>query len=147
MTMLALAAPYAEPASAGAATRRASAFLREGTREVAVAAATPETPTGVYADPGMRVIVSARGTIQPWIGSPKVATDGTKHNGKSYRPLVKGAPFGCLLGKIGPEGKPFRVQTEKPLTLGAHGQLFLLVNDERPADGAGAWTVRIDLRK
>jgi hypothetical protein len=147
MTVLALAAPYSEPGSGGTESRPASQFLRKLSREAVVAAATAETPTGIYADPGMRVVLTARGTIQPWIGSPKVPVDGIKHDLKSYKPLVKGAPFGCLLGKIGPEGKPFRIPDEKALTFSAHGQLFLLVNDERPEDGTGAWTVEIRLEK
>jgi hypothetical protein len=89
--------------------------------------------------------VSARGTVQPWVGSPKASVDGIKHDFKSYKPLVKGAPFACLLGKIGPEGKPFRIQETKPVALTASGQLFLLANDERPEDGTGAWTVRLQL--
>jgi hypothetical protein len=148
MTVLALAAPYAEPGPGGGTeTRSASLFLRDGTREVAVAATTAETPTGIYADPGMHVVLTARGTIQPWVGAPKAAVDGIKHDLKSYKPLVKGAPFACLLAKIGSEGKPFRILMEKKVTLSAHGQLFLLANDDRPEDGTGAWTVRILIEK
>jgi hypothetical protein len=145
MTVLALAAPFSEPAPKGGTSRSASDFLRNGRTDVAVAAATAETPTGIYAEPGMKIDVIVRGTIQPWEGSPKVASDGIKHDLKSYKPLVKGAPFACLLGRIGPEGKPFRIQSEKPVTLNAHGQLYLLVNDERPEDGDGAWDARIRL--
>ncbi len=147
MTVLALAAPFSEPAPAKAKTPTASVFLRKGTCTVAVPAVTAEAPTGIYVDPGMRVIFTVRGTIKPWVGAPKVGWDGIEHDFKVYKPLLKGAPFGCLLGKIGPEGKPFRIQSEKPLALGAHGQVFLLVNDERPEDGTGAWTVRLDLKR
>ncbi|MCK6458405.1 MAG: terpene cyclase/mutase family protein [Planctomycetes bacterium] len=143
----ALAAPYAEPGPGGTDTKPASAFLRDGSREAVVAAATAETATGVYADPGMRLVLVARGTIQPWVGSPRVASDGIKDVPKSYKPLVKGVPFGCILGRIGPEGKPFRIQSEKPVTMSGHGQLFLLVNDERPEDGSGGWTVDIRLER
>ncbi len=145
MTVLALAAPFAEPPPKGAKTPTASVFLKKGTCTVNVGAAATEAPTGVYADPGMTIKCTVRGTIQPWVGAPKVASDGIKHDFKSYKPLLKGAPFGCLLGRIGPEGKLFRIQSEKPLALTAHGQLFLLVNDEHPEDGAGAWTVSISL--
>jgi hypothetical protein len=145
MTVLALAASYSEPAPEAKSTPTASLFLREGAIVVAVPASAPESPTGIYADPGMRITVSASGTIQPWVGSPRVACDGIKHELRSYKPLVKGAPFGCLLGKVGPEGKPFRIQESKPVSLSAHGQLFLLTNDERPEDGSGAWSVRIQL--
>jgi hypothetical protein len=93
----------------------------------------------------MKVTAIARGTIQPWTGSPKVASDGIKAPPKSYKPLLKGAPFACLLGRIGPEGKPFRMQSEKPVAVTGHGQLCLLINDERPEDGDGAWDVRIRL--
>ncbi len=145
MTVLALAAPFSEPAPEGSLGATASAFLRKGAGESAVPAAASEAATGIYADPGMRVTMTVRGTIQPWVGSPKVASDGIKHNLKAYRPLLKGAPFACLLGKIGTEGKPFRIQDGKPVTLNAHGQLYLLANDERPEDGSGSWTVRISL--
>jgi hypothetical protein len=144
--VLALAAPYAEGGS-GAEAKEASEFLRTGSREVVVVAASSGTATGIYADPGMRLVLTARGTIQPWVGSPRVAADGTKDVPKSYKPLLKGAPFGCLLGRVGPEGKPFRIQSEKPLALTGHGQLFLLVNDDQPDDGSGAWTVRITPEK
>ncbi|HEX5138962.1 MAG TPA: prenyltransferase/squalene oxidase repeat-containing protein [Planctomycetota bacterium] len=145
MTVLALAAPYAEPGPGGKEAAPASQFLHDFTRDVSVAAAASETPTGVYVDPGMRLVVAARGTIQPWVGSPQVAWDGIKHDLKSYRPLIRGVTFGCLLGRIGPEGKPFKIQSEKAITLNGYGELFLLVNDDRPEDGSGAWNVRIKL--
>jgi hypothetical protein len=144
MTVLALAAPYAEPAEAR--PDLASQFVRTGAREVHVPAAVAATPTGIYAEPGMRVLVTGRGQIQPWVGSPKSGVDGIKHEIKSYRPLLKGAPFACLLGRIGPEGRPFRIQCDKPLALAGHGQLFLLANDERPEDGTGAWKVRLEAK-
>jgi hypothetical protein len=147
MTVLALAAPFSEPPPSAKDAGTASAFLRKGSCEVSVAACVAERPTGIYADPGMRMKAVVRGTIQPWGGSPKVAGDGIKHNLKSYKPLLKGAPFGCLLGKIGPEGKLFRIENEKPFALNAHGQLFLIVNDDRPEDGSGAWTVRLQLER
>jgi hypothetical protein len=145
MTVLALAAPYSEPGLPGGNGGWAASFLREKTLEIHHNANARETATGIYADPGFSILVTARGTIQPWVGSPKVAVDGIKHGLKSYRPLLKSEPFACLLGRVGREGKLFRIREEKPVTFTVPGQLYLLSNDERHEDGEGSWKVRIRL--
>ncbi|MHC4548251.1 MAG: prenyltransferase/squalene oxidase repeat-containing protein [Planctomycetota bacterium] len=147
MCVLALAAPYREPPPAGADQGNASAFLEKKERTVGLAAVAGEIATGIYVDPGRQIRVEARGHIVPWIGGPKVTVHGIKHKRKSYRPLLKSAPFGCLLGRVGPDGKPFRLKPEKKTTLKDSGQLYLLVNDERPADGKKSWRVTVRLER
>jgi hypothetical protein len=145
MTVLALAAPYSEPGLPGGNAGWADAFLRVGKRDVYHLGDAAATATRVYADPSLTFVATVRGAIQPWTGSPKVGADGIKHNLKSYRPLVRGEPFACLLGRVGPEGKPFRIKDGKPFTVTTPGHLYLLANDDRPEDGEGYWTVQITL--
>jgi len=146
MTVLALAAPYSEPPPNDKAPT-ASSFLADGRREVVVPADKEETPTAIYVEPGMKLTVTTSGTIEPWDGSPRATCDGIKNDIRSYRPLLRGAPFACLLGRVGPEGRLFRIQERKPVVLSSCGQLYLLANDERPEDGTGEWAVRFELER
>ncbi len=50
-----------------------------------------------------------------FVGAPECAMDG--------------APFGALVGKIGPDGAPFLVGSGSSFTASAGGELYLAVND------------------
>jgi hypothetical protein len=62
---------------------------------------------------------------------------------KGRERLSRSGPYGCLLGRIGPEGKPFALKKEMKLKARECGQLYLLVNEADPSRGGGAFTVVI----
>lgn len=135
MCVLALATPYREPPVLGATT-----FFKTKTHAVRV---TSVTATGIYLDAGMTVKTTARDGVVAWRDGVRVGPEGTKHAPEGLKPLVRGN-FGCLLARIGPEGKPFRVK-DGMVRARAPGQLYLLVNDANPEDNAEGWTVTLEL--
>ena len=106
---------------------------------------SPEVPTGIYVDNGTLLDVTATGDILP-LGprGPKSGTGGIKGGAGARRRLGK-APFACLLGRIGPDGKLFRIKAGEKLTAKATGHLYLLVNDENTKDNMRAWAVTFKL--
>lgn len=141
---LALAAPYREPPLAPAQRWSASQFLSSGERSVIVWGAGEEE-TGVYLDPSIQVEVRVAGRMELSKGLPKLGPEGNADVRHLAR-VLKGAPFGCLLGRIGPEGKPFPIEAGKPFRTKTPGHLHLLPNDPEPGDdGDGLWTVTVRL--
>ena len=134
--VMALAAPYREPVAA-----RASGFLETGKQEVTVRSVAP---AGIYLDAGVSLKVTARDGVVAWRGGPELGPEGTKTPPKGLKPLVRKGNFGCLLARIGPEGKPFRIKNEV-LRAPVPGQLYLLVNDLHPQDNDKGWTVSLEL--
>jgi len=143
MTVLALAAPFSEPGPPGGNAAWASSFLEKGWADRYHMADKMESETGIYVDPTISLVMTVTGTIKPWLGSPSAGWNGIEKVSRSHRPLLKGEPFACLLGRVGPEGKLFAIEGGKPITFKTPGHLYVLSNDEEPGDGKGYWEIHI----
>ena len=111
--------------------------------EVDVVAASGWQSAGVKLAAGVTYRLTATGT---WSVGPICGV--TDANGNSASPLCIdslgiGVPGGTLLGRIGPNGKPFAVGTSKTLKPEAEGELFLGPYDRIPSDNTGTLKVRI----
>jgi len=145
ITALALAAPYREPPPARGA---ASAFLESGRRTLAGAGRAAEVPTGIYVDSGTVLDVTAEGGLAP-LGKdgPGCAVDGIKKTPRGAKKIEGRYPFACLLGRVGPDGRPFRIDPDKKLRAPGAGQLYLLVNDDDTSNNAKGWNVTFVLAR
>jgi PA-IL-like protein len=99
------------------------------------------TDSGIIVNAGDRVAFQASGSINYGQGAGQSATpDGAAERRANYPdPTV---PVGALIGKVGNNGKPFAIGSQRqPLGMPAGGRLFLGVNDNERQDNSGAFTV------
>ena len=121
------------------------------TRALAVQATRKWTDTGVTLHAGDKVGITATGKL--YIGAAHPLPVGpigvptcTYHRGRSaLRGYFPAPTLTCwsLIGKIG-KGAPFEVG-RSALVTATSGRLYMEVNDNRLADNAGHWSVRIKL--
>jgi hypothetical protein len=112
-----------------------------GGTTVNVLANVPWTDTGITVNAGDRVMFQASGTINYGQSAGQTATpDGGSERRAGYPdPTV---PVGALIGKVGNNGTPFAIGTQRQaLGMPASGRLFLGVNDNERRDNSGAFTV------
>ncbi|MHC4472298.1 MAG: prenyltransferase/squalene oxidase repeat-containing protein, partial [Planctomycetota bacterium] len=142
---LSLMAPYAEPGPSF--MRRASRFLKEGQRVVVVPADAHDLPTGIYLDKGMELEVEPRGEVVSFKGVRATGPAGHKKAPRGRKRLHKSSPYGCLLARVGRDGRFAAMKKKGRFRAKACGQLFLSMNDERPVDATGQLEVELRLRK
>jgi hypothetical protein len=145
VTVLALATPYSEPWS-GAIEDPASRFLREGKRTVRVPADADCVPTGIYVDDGMRLSFVPSGKIRVCHGVTGLGPEGCRKTPRGNDRLSRKGPFGCLLARVGAEGRFCALKRKRTLNLHGYGQLMLMVNCSDRSEGRGEFTVEITLR-
>lgn len=144
MCILALTAPYREAAPAELAGSPTKEFFRRRTHTVEVSALAHATPAGLYVDAGMQLVFTAIGNVIPFRNGPSIGPEGQAVRGYSGR--VKSLTYCCLLGRIGEDGKPFRVKLGATMQAPEPGPLYLLVNEASPEDNQGGFTVKIELK-
>ncbi len=122
----------------------ASAFRKAGRRTLLFPAGADPLPTGIYVEAGMVLSITGKGVISTYEKGPGQTPAGSKEKPPGgAKARDRGAPYGCLLGSID-DGKLFAIQIGKPNTMRGFGHLWLLVNDDDPADNFGAWEVEIE---
>lgn len=112
---------------------------------VKVAANQGWVATGVYVTQGQRVTFATQGEVQ----LSGDANDRATAAGSTTGRRAAGAPLpdvlaGALIGRIGPNGKPFGIGNQTaaiPMPVG--GELFLAINDDDRNDNVGALAVTI----
>jgi hypothetical protein len=112
-----------------------------GGTTINVLANVPWTDSGITVNAGDRVMFQASGTINYGQSAGQTATpDGGGERRAGYPdPTV---PVGALIGKVGNNGKPFAIGSQRQaLGMPASGRLFLGVNDNERTDNSGAFTV------
>jgi hypothetical protein len=100
------------------------------------------TDTGLFVQPGERISFSTNGTIEFGKGMT-AGPDGNRDfvNRPGY--VIREAPVGTLIGRIG-NGAPFVIgSTNAPISMRNGGPLFLGVNDDGYEDNSGAFEVSI----
>ncbi|HEX2701154.1 MAG TPA: CHAT domain-containing protein [Acidimicrobiales bacterium] len=116
---------------------------------VSVPAAGGWTDAGVDVADGYELTFSASGEVFDDLeGNPGqsydpdgVADPDGRHAGDPFRQFDHAA----LLGKIGEDGDPFLIGSDRELTAEQEGRLFLGVNDGRLDDNGGSFEVDIDV--
>jgi hypothetical protein len=99
------------------------------------------TPTTIGAN-GVAITGNLRTYPGAISGPDGQATDCFMFDGISPCAL-EGAPYGALLGKIGPEGEPFVIGSNLTFIPSSSGHLYVAVNDNLPfyEDNHGAYWV------
>ena len=99
--------------------------------------------TNIFLKKGDSVVISATGAVRcapaEW-ASPN-DPDGSD-NFKNFDNITT-YKTGALIGKIGENGNWFLVGSEKTFTASTDGKLFLVVNDNKPADNEGSFLVNV----
>jgi len=99
------------------------------------------TDTGITVNAGDKVMFQASGQINYGQGPGMTAPPDGGGDHRSNYP-EPGAPVGALIGKVGNNGKPFGIGSQRQaLGMPASGRLFLGVNDNERGDNSGAFTV------
>jgi len=138
---LALMAPLATTRPSVATS--ASGFLRRGSATVRVPISNTPRPTGLYLDESMRLTVAPTGTVHY---GPRLATadpGGLKKDPPNDKRITKKGKYGCLLGQVGPDGRPFVIQRKRALKVKGCGELFVFVNAQDPGGATGGFTLEI----
>ena len=142
VTVLALSAPWAEgggPSGSGVFRR-----LGEEALTVELRAAAGVLATGIYLDEGVTVLADPDGKVRASPGAEfEGPVGGSTPRGRDR--LTRRGRYGCLLGRIGPDGKPFAIRRKGHLTIEGCGQLYLLLNEEDPSRAEGKFTLRLSL--
>ena len=100
-------------------------------------------PTGVAVRRGEVLAFSVTGQIQLSGDAEDIASAaGARSQRTASDAPLPDVPSGALIAKIG-DGAPFAIADSTSATMPAAGQLFLGVNDSRPADNTGAFRVSI----
>lgn len=99
------------------------------------------TDTGIIVNAGDKVMFQASGQINFGRSAGQTASpDGGGEHRSNYPD--PGAPVGALIGKVGNNGTPFGIGSQRQaLGMPASGRLFLGVNDNERGDNSGAFTV------
>jgi hypothetical protein len=124
----------------------ATDFLAFGTRTLTVPATSTCRATGIWLEPGMTVNITPEGEVVSWPGAEPSGPEGHKKTPHGRDRVTSRGPYGCLIGRIGEDGKPFALKKETTVRPhGERGPLFLFMNDEHPDEASGELTVRIEL--
>jgi hypothetical protein len=142
--VLAVAAPWAEPIPDSTAPK-ASDFFRRKSRSVSMPATATLWPTGIYVEPGVKIEYVPGGTVVSYPGIEPVGPDGHRRTPHDRDRVTTSGPYGCLLGQVGPDGKPFSMKRKGRLRIRERGQLYLRTNDEDPSRARGGFTVDFTL--
>lgn len=107
----------------------------------------PYTDTKLQVFDGETLTVTASGTMN-WFtggcGGKCLSTpDGQACPYTGF--VAQGLPCWSLIGKIGPNGKPFEVGASLTFKANSSGQFFLGVNDNNYPDNTGSWTAEITI--
>ncbi|NNE28472.1 MAG: hypothetical protein HKN16_02475 [Saprospiraceae bacterium] len=94
--------------------------------------------TGITVQNGTSLTINSTGTWR--LGPGPRACNG---NGLTNFPPFKGHLYGTLMGKIGKNGKPFKIGANYQGNANATGRLFLGNNDSNSADNSGSLRVSI----
>ena len=134
----ALAAPVPPPAPAPAPEPPAQS------PQIIVSARERWTPTDIWVRAGQGMYVRTSGAVglsaDP---NDEVAPAGAKSGRTAPAAPVAGAPAGALIGRIGPDGRPFLIGDQTEVTMPATGPLYLSVNDGHLDDNNGEFLVRL----
>jgi hypothetical protein len=103
------------------------------------------TSTGIIVRRGEMLTLRSTGQIRLSGNDDDIAAPS---GAKSGRRAVAGAPIpdtlaGALIGRIGPNGRPFRVGDQTSIPMPGSGDLFLGVNDDYCGDNQGEFRVEI----
>jgi hypothetical protein len=105
--------------------------------------ATAWIPTGIVVRPGEVLTFSTTGQIQLSGEAEDIAGPaGARSQRTGTDSPLPNVPEGALIGRIG-DGPPFPIADATSATMPAAGQLFLGVNDSKPADNTGTFRVSI----
>jgi hypothetical protein len=111
---------------------------------IAVSPKQPWTPTGLTVRRGEMVRFNTTGEVQLSGSADDVATPaGSKSGRHAVNAQLPNALAGTLIGRIGPNGRPFEIGSGSSVTVPAAGQLFLGVNDDGFEDNQGEFRVEI----
>ena len=104
---------------------------------------TTWVPTGIVVRRGEVLTFSTTGQIQLSNEAEDIAGPaGARSQRTATESPLPNVPAGALIGRIG-DGAPFPIADSTSVTMPAAGQLFLGVNDPKPADNTGAFRVSI----
>lgn len=84
------------------------------------------------------LMISATGKVD--LGGIQTVPNDEKRPGNA-KALVPSLPYGMLVGRIGENGKPFRIGTRAQVA--QRDVLYLNINDSDYADNSGAYTVTL----
>jgi hypothetical protein len=146
ITAMALMAPMTE-AKVGGLPSAASQFVKDGSWSGTVPPSARPIPTGLYLDEGMKVTADPKGSILYWPGHDPADPGGAKKVPAGRKKINRSAKYGCLLGQIGEDGRPFPIRRKGPIRFRGCGQLYLLVNDTKPSGAKGEFEVKLTLAK
>jgi hypothetical protein len=104
-----------------------------------------EVDTGLYIQPGQRVVISADGQI--WAGVWATGTNGPEGwmgwSANANSPLPYQTPF-ALLARL--DGRYFLVgRGASFIHRGRPSKLYLRINDDKPGNGSGSFQVRVEV--
>jgi hypothetical protein len=100
-------------------------------------------PTGIVVRRGEVLTFSTTGQIQLSGEVEDIAgAAGARSQRTATESPLPNVPEGALIGRVG-DGPPFPIADATSATMPAAGQLFLGVNDSKPADNTGAFRVSI----
>jgi len=97
--------------------------------------------TGIYVEEGQTIFLVTHGTaitgpINQWGIGSKSGPDGQvwnlgcgQYEGAPPPCALDDAPYGALVGRVGPYGEPFLIGGSTSFTAPASGNLYLVVND------------------
>jgi hypothetical protein len=141
--VLALMAPSTEPERGSALP--ASDFRRTGQRHIRVPAGIQPVETSIYLDAGESVVIEPSGKITCCRRADKTGPEGHRRPPKGQEKLVRTSPYGCLLARIGPEGKLVAIKKTRKFKARHPGELVLLINQKCAEGASGAFNVEIRL--
>jgi len=116
-----------------------------GGRTVLVSSTTAWTAAGITVRQGQVVRFEATGEIRINANDVAIPTGNHQNQFDSQSP-VPTVLQGALVGRVTQgraAGAPFAIGNSATITMPAAGQLFLGVNDSRPSDNSGQYTVRV----
>lgn len=142
MVVLALSAPWAEGGEASGAGRLRR--LGKEPQKLEFRPAAGALATGIYLDEGMEVLADPGGKVK---ASPDAdfedASGGSTPRGRDR--LTRRGRYGCLLGRIGPDGELFTIRHRGHLRYEGCGQLYLLLNAKDASRAEGEFTIALSL--
>ncbi len=84
------------------------------------------------------LIITATGKLS--LGGQQTVPNDDKHPGDE-KALVPALPYGTLLGRIGENGKPFKIGVKAQI--GQQQTIYLAINDSNYSDNSGTYTVTV----
>ena len=103
-------------------------------------------PTGIYVDSGTRLEFIPSGRIRACRGIGGAGPEGYRKTPRGKKRPSRNAPYGCLLGRVGPDGRLFPLKKKRSVNLRGYGQLMLMVNCTDRSEAGGEFAVEIRLR-